>query len=477
LHRDLETRSVTAIFGTPHRLYPSRRDFLRRAGSGCGLLGLASLLRDTGSLTASPHFPAKAKSVIWLFMNGGQSHIDTFDHKPALEKYDGKPFDKLDHKTGFFVNQVGGLMKSPFQFARYGQTGSWVSSLFPHLAKGVDDLAFIHSCYAESNNHGPALFQINAGLPRMGFPCLGSWVTYGLGALSRDLPAFVVMTDTLGRGLPKNAAQNWGAGFLPGTLQGTALNFQGSPIHNLTPAASDDRQRAQLDLFRKLNGATDGDAELEARVQSFEMAYRMQMAAPEALDVNREPEEVRRLYGLDQKHCAHFARQCLLARRLVERGVRCVQIYSGGTENQKSWDGHIDIKGNHEEFARETDQPIAALLADLRRLGLVESTLVLCCGEFGRLPVAQTGAKPGRDHNPRAFTAWLAGGGIRPGVHYGATDELGYEAVENKVSVHDLHATVLHLLGLDHEKLTYRFNGRDYRLTDVSGRVVKEIVA
>jgi hypothetical protein len=465
------------LFGTPHPLYPSRRDFLRRTGSGCGLLALASLLRDAGLLSAGQHFPAKARSVIWLFMNGGQSHVDTFDYKPALEQYDGKPFDKLDHKTGFFVNQVGGLMKSPFKFAQHGQSGSWVSEIFPHLAGAVDDLAFLHSCYAESNNHGPALFQINAGLPRMGFPCMGSWVTYGLGALSRDLPAFVVMTDTLGRGLPKNAAQNWGAGFLPGAFQGTALNFQGQPINNLTPAESDARQRAQLDLFRKLNAPMEGEAELEARVQSFEMAYRMQMAAPEALDLKREPAEVQRLYGLDQKHCAHFARQCLLARRLVERGVRFVQIYSGGTENQKSWDGHIDIQGNHSQFAREVDQPIAALLTDLKRRGLLDSTLVLCCGEFGRLPVAQTGAKPGRDHNPRAFTAWLAGGGVKPGVHYGATDEFGYEAVENKLSVHDLHATVLHLLGLDHEKLTYRFNGRDYRLTDVSGQVVREVVA
>jgi hypothetical protein len=468
---------VTPFFGSPHPLYPSRRDFLRRTGSGCGLLALAALLRDAGFAPAAQHFPAKAKSVIWLFMNGGQSQVDTYDYKPALEQYDGKPLPKLDTKTGFFVNQVGGLMKSPFRFQQHGQSGSWLSEIFPHLAGVVDELSFVHSCFAESNNHGPALFQINAGLPRMGFPCVGSWVTYGLGSANRDLPAFVVMTDTLGRGLPKNAAQNWGAGFLPGTFQGTALNFQGQPIDNLTPATAGARQRAQLDLFRKLNAASAGEPELDARIQSFEMAYRMQMAAPEALAVDREPDEVKTLYGLDQKHCAHFARQCLLARRLVERGVRFVQIYSGGTENQKSWDGHIDIHGNHSQFARETDQPIAALIADLKRRGLLDSTLVLCCGEFGRLPVAQTGAKPGRDHNPRAFTAWLAGGGVKPGVHYGATDEFGYEAVEDKVSVHDLHATVLHLLGLDHEKLTYRFNGRDYRLTDVSGRVVKEVVA
>jgi hypothetical protein len=466
------------FFCRPSSLYSSRRDFLRRAGSGAGLLALATLLRDAGHAPGAdgPSSP-KAKSIIWLFMNGGQSHVDTFDYKPALAKYDGKPLPKLDAKTGFFVNQVGGLMKSPFEFKQHGESGSWLSSLFPHLAGVVDDLAFIHSCYAESNNHGPALFQINAGLPRMGFPSLGSWVTYGLGAASKNLPAFVVMTDTLGRGLPKNSAQNWGAGFLPGTFQGTALNFQGEPIRNLKPAESDDQQKAQLDLLRQLNVGLRGEPELDARIESFEMAYRMQMAAPEALDLSRETQACKDRYGVGSKHCDHYARQCLLARRLVERGVRVVQIYSGGMENERSWDGHIDIQGNHSQFARETDQPIAALLADLKQCGLLDSTLVLCCGEFGRLPVAQTGGKPGRDHNPRAFTAWLAGGGIKPGAHYGATDEFGYEAVENKVSVHDLHATVLNLLGLDHEKLTYRFNGRDYRLTDVSGRVAREIVA
>jgi hypothetical protein len=468
---------VHPFLATPSPLYPSRRDFLRRTGSGAGLLALASLLRDTGALAAAPHFPAKAKSVIWLFMNGGQSHVDTYDYKPALATHDGKPLPGLDAKTGFFLKQVGGLMKSPFAFKQHGQSGTWLSEIFPHLAGVVDDLAFVHSCFAESNNHGPALFQINAGLPRMGFPCLGSWVTYGLGVASRDLPAFVVMTDTLGRGLPKNAAQNWGAGFLPGSFQGTALNFQGEPIHNLKPVTGDDRQKAQLELLRQLNAGMRGEPELDARVESFEMAYRMQMAAPEALDVGRETQVTKDLYGVGVKHCDHFARQCLMARRLVERGVRVVQIYSGGTENLKSWDGHVDIHGNHTDFARETDQPIAALLTDLKSRGLLDSTLVLCCGEFGRLPIAQTGGKPGRDHNPRAFTAWLAGGGVKGGAHYGATDEFGYEAVENKVGVNDLHATVLHLLGLDHEKLTYRFNGRDYRLTDVSGRVVKEVIA
>jgi hypothetical protein len=456
--------------GTPdHCCYLNRREFLRRTGGGCGLLALASLA------SAESHLPAKAKSIIWLFLNGGPSQVDTFDYKPSLEKYDGKPLPNFDVKTAFFVGQQGQLMKSPFTFAQHGQSGSWMSDLFPNLAKNVDELSFIHSCHAESNNHGPALFQINAGLPRMGFPSLGSWVVYGLGTENKNLPGFVVMTDTLGRGLPKNTAQNWGAGFLPGTYQGVSLAFQGPPVRDLTPAADVERQRAQLELLKQLESTSERD--VEARVQSFETAFRMQTAAPDAFAIDGESDEVKKLYGIERKECAHFARQCLLARRMVERGVRIVQIYSGGYENERSWDGHIDIAGNHRQFAGETDQPMAALLTDLKRRGLLDTTLVICCGEFGRLPVAQVGAKPGRDHNPRAFTAWFAGGGTKPGVHYGATDEFGYEAVENKVSVHDLHATVLHLMGLNHEKLTYRFNGRDYRLTDVYGNVVKDIVA
>lgn len=463
------------VHGTPDcASYLTRRDFLRRTGGGAGLLGLATLLGDAKLLSAGTHHPAKAKSVIWLFLNGGPSQVDTFDYKPELAKYDGKPLDKFDVKTAFFVQQQGMLMKSPFQFAQHGKSGSWVSEIFPHLAKEIDHCSFIHSCFAESNNHGPALFQINAGLPRMGFPSMGSWVLYGLGTENRDLPGYVVMTDTLGRGLPKNTAQNWGAGFLPGAYQGMALAFQGPPVRDLAPGTTPERQRAQIDLLKQLS--LHGDAELETRVQSFETAFRMQTAAPDVLNIDNETDEVKALYGVDRKECAHFAKQCLLARRLVERGVRFVQLYSGGYENERSWDGHVDIVGNHRQFAGETDQPMAALLTDLHRRGLLDSTLVICCGEFGRLPVAQVGGKPGRDHNPRAFTAWMAGGGIKPGVHYGATDEFGYEAVENKVSVHDLHATVLHLLGLNHEKLTYKFNGRDYRLTDVSGQVVKDII-
>jgi len=490
---------IPSIFAPPHPQFRSRRDFLRRAGNGFGLLALSGLLDGllVGPAAAAPGanplsprpsmFPARAKSVIWLFMNGGPSQVDTWDYKPELEKRDGQELAGFDKNTGFFANAVGGLMKSPFKFSRHGQSGSWVSELFPAMAQHVDKMAFIHSCFTESNNHSPALFAVNSGIARMGFPSVGAWVTYGLGSVSQNLPAFVVMYDTLGRGLPKGNALNWGAGFLPGVFQGTALKAQGAPIEDLSRSGemTAQQQRRQLDLIARLNrdraaGAQSHDpfdAELSARVESFELAYRMQMAAPEALDIEREPEHVKRLYGLDRPKATHFARQCLTARRLVERGVRFVQIYSGGMENQLSWDGHMDIKGNHGGFAQETDVPIAGLLADLEQRGLLDETLVIWGGEFGRLPLAQKGDKPGRDHNPHAFTVWMAGGGTRGGVHHGATDEIGHRAVQDRVSINDRHATLLHLLGLDHEKLTYRYQGRDFRLTDVAGHVVKEIVA
>jgi hypothetical protein len=419
-------------------------------------------------------------------MNGGPSQVDTWDHKPELEKRDGQTLDGFDNKTGFFVDQVGPLMKSPFTWKQHGESGTWVPEIFPHLARHVDDMAFVHSCYTETNNHSPALFQINTGMSRMGFPCVGAWITYGLGSESQNLPAFVVMYDTLGRGLPKGHALNWGAGFLPGIFQGTALNPQGAPIDNLfrSPHMSEGQQRRQLDLLRSLNQEhqqeNEADSELAARIESFELAYRMQMAAPEALAIDREPEKVRTLYGLDNPKCQHFAKQCLMARRLVERGVRCVQIYSGGMENERSWDGHTDIAGNHRQFAGETDQPVAALLSDLKQRGLLDSTLVIWGGEFGRLPVAQrpkNTKQMGRDHNPHAFTYWFAGGGVKGGTHYGETDEIGFKAAVDRVMVHDLHATILHLLGLDHTKLTYRYNGRPFRLTDVYGTVIQKILA
>jgi hypothetical protein len=473
-----------------------RRDLLRRAGSGAGLLGLATLLQSEGMVqqanatdASNPlapkdgHFDGRVKRVIWLFINGGPSHVDTWDYKPELEKSDGKELEGFDRFTGFFSNSVGPLMKSPFKFQQHGECGKWVSEIFPNLSQHVDKMAFIHSGHTESNNHSPALFMMNTGMPRMGNPCVGSWVTYGLGSESRNLPAFVVMSDPKGRGLPKGYSLNWGAGFLPSVYQGTWLKPQGDPIDNLKPPTdlNDSRQRAQLNLLASLNRQHleqhAAERDLAARVESFELAYRMQVAAPEALDVTREPDHIQQQYGIGNEKCDHFAKQCLIARRMVERGVRFVQIYSGGMENQRSWDGHNDIVGNHSGFASETDQPIAGLLADLDQRGLLNDTLVVWGGEFGRLPVAQKSAKPGRDHNPHAFTYWMAGGGIKGGTTYGATDEVGQKAVDDRVSVNDLHATILHQLGVNHEQLTYRHNGRDFRLTDVAGKVIEKILS
>lgn len=468
----------------------TRRHWLQKSGAGLGGLGLASLLADEGLLvTDDPlapkkgHFGGKAKSVIWLFINGGPSQVDTWDYKPELEKMDGKELQGFDKNTGFFSNAVGPLMKSPFEFTPRGECGKMVSSIFPKLGEHVDKMAFIHSGHTESNNHSPALFMMNSGQPRMGLPCVGSWVTYGLGSESRDLPAFVVMSDPLDRGLPKGHAANWGAGFLPSVYQGTWLKPKGDPIDNLNRPKhmNDGQQLRQLALLKKLNGEhikeRPGDAELEARIKSFELAYRMQNAAPEAFDIDREPEHVKKLYGVGEKRCDHFARQCLTARRMVERGVRFVQIYSGGMENQRSWDGHNDIKGNHSQFAGETDTPIAGLLTDLEQRGLLNDTLVIWGGEFGRLPLTQKSKKPGRDHNPHCFSTWMAGGGVKGGVSYGESDEIGHHAAVDKVHVNDIHATILHQLGFNHEKLTYNYNGRRFRLTDVGGKVIKKILA
>jgi hypothetical protein len=482
----------------------SRRHLLAKAGCGFGLLGLASLLKDEGILGTAmaeglgaratnplapqpAHFPAKAKRVIWVFVNGGPSQVDTWDYRPELTKWDGKSIKEFapefSNTTGFFKDAVGNLMQSPFQFTPRGQCGKMVSSIFPHLGEHVDKMAFIHSGYTESNNHSPALFAMNTGLARMGFPCVGSWVTYGLGSESRDLPAFVVMSDPKGRGLPKGHAANWSAGFLPGVYQGTHLRPTGEAIDNLSRPASisGDSQRRQLDLLSRLNqphrDAYAAESDLAARIESFELAYRMQQAAPETLDLATEPEHIQKLYGIGDEKCDHFARQCLMARRLVERGVRFVQIYSGGMENQRSWDGHNDIKGNHQQFADETDRPVAGLLTDLAQRGLLDETLVIWCGEFGRLPIAQTGAAPGRDHNPHCFSAWFAGGGVKGGVSYGESDEIGYKASVNRVHLNDLHATILHLLGVDHQRLTYRYQGREFRLTDVAGEVIRPILA
>ncbi len=488
----------------------SRRKLLCNTGAGFGLIGLASILNEAGLLGSKlpaaelstdhgfgvraldplakqpSHFQAHASRVIWIFANGGPSHVDTWDYKPALEKYHDKSIREFapdfSNTTGFFKDAVGNLMKSPFEFTPRGGCGKMVSSIFPHLGAHVDKMAFVHSCYTESNNHSPALFAINTGFPRMGFPCLGSWVTYGLGSENRDLPGFVVMSDPKGRGLPKGHAANWSAGFLPGVYQGTHLRPSGSPIDNLNRPVqvSPDTQRGQLDLLHQLNQIHleqhAAESDLAARIESFELAYRMQSAAPQVLDISQEPPAIQALYGIGDERCDPFARQCLMARRLVENGVRFVQIYSGGMDNQLSWDGHNDIQGNHQQFADETDRPVAGLLTDLQQRGLLDDTLVIWCGEFGRLPIAQVAEKPGRDHNPHCFTAWLAGGGVKGGISHGESDEIGYKAAVDRVHLNDLHATILHLLGMDHTRLTYRYNGRNFRLTDVAGEVIRPIL-
>lgn len=472
---------------------PARRRFLQQAGLGFGSLALASLLHQdslaasgAGSDPLAPKpgdFPAKVKSVIWLFMTGAPSQVDTWDYKPELQKRDGQELAGADPKTGFFSTS-GKCLKSPFEWKQYGESGSWVSDLFPHLSQHVDKMCFLHSMYLRQNNHAPAAIELMCGTNRPGLPALGAWLNYGLGSMNQDLPSFVVMHDTR----PRGDDQIWSAGFLPKSYQALALDARRKEaIDNLARGAghSDQQQRSQLELMRRLNqehaAARPTQSDLAARINSYELAYRMQMAAPETLDIAQESAATRELYGLDKPHCGTFARQCLIARRLVERGVRFVQIFAGkgvagdGSVGDVPWDCHSDVQSNHRSCGLHTDQPAAALLSDLASRGLLDSTLVIWGGEFGRTSDSQ-GSK-GRDHNPNGFTIWLAGAGVKGGFHYGATDDFGYKAVTNKVHVNDLHATLLHLLGLNHEKLTYRFNGRDFRLTDVGGNVITDILA
>jgi len=469
----------------------SRRHFLQRSGAGFGALALQSLLGRDGLLAVEapvsnplsprrPHFAPKAKSVIFLFMYGGPSHVDLFDPKPELAKWHGKPIPVWKTEDAFMGGKTKNVaMASPYAFAKHGQAGIEMSEKYPHLARHADTLCVIRSMHAESNNHAPALFQMNSGFVQPGRPSMGSWVTYGLGSESENLPAFVVLLDH--QGAPVNGALNWSNGFMPAAYQGVPFRSSGEPIAYLTPPKhiTADRQRARLDLLRQWNteyaAANPAESSLAARISSYELAFRMQMSATECTDLSREPESIRKLYGLDEKVTAHFGKNCLLARRLVERGVRFVQVYSGGNEGPKAWDAHDDLKTNHDLHCAETDGPIAALLDDLKSRGLLETTLVVWGGEFGRSPVAENGK--GRDHHPKGFSMWLAGGGIQGGMIHGATDEFGYDAVEDEVSVPDLHATMLHQLGLYHEELTYRHMGRDFRLTDVSGDVVTRILA
>jgi hypothetical protein len=474
---------MAVVFSPP---FPSRRHFLARAGGGFGLLALADLLHQTGCadfslpnpadpLAPRPgHFPARAKAVIWLYMYGAPSGIDTFDPKPELTKRDGQ---RLPGKVDVLFGNPGPLMRSPFTFKHYGTCGAPVSELFPNVANHVDDLTFIRACTANSNNHAPAVLQMNTGVVRPGRPSAGAWVTYGLGSVNRNLPGYVVMHDY--RSAPVGGAPNWGAGFLPAAYQGVTFRPGQRPLLYLERPSTLDasRQRAQLDLLRDLNerhrAAHPGEAELEGRIQSFELAYRMQTEAPDAVNLDGETETTRRMYGMDVATTEPFGARLLLARRLVERGVRFVQVYSGGT--RANWDGHAGLELNHRQRCAETDKPIAGLLQDLKQRGLLKDTLVVWGAEFGRMPISQDG--DGRDHNPNAFLMWMAGGGVKGGFSYGASDDLGYLPAENPVSVHDSHATLLHLMGLDHKRLTYEHDGRSMRLTDVSGRVVHEILS
>ena len=476
----------------------SRRDLLRQVGMGMGSLGLGALLgRDAlGAVTKSasledrlnplasrePHYRARAKRVIHIFANGGPSQVDTFDYKPMLAKYDGKELPGEHLST---ERKTGAAMKSPFAFRQYGESGQWISDLFPHVAESADELCIINSMHANVPNHEPSLMLMNCGAPRVNTvtPSMGSWINYGLGTENENLPGFVALCPG---GVPIVETQNWRSAFLPGAYQGTHIDTKNTEIEKLIANIENRRtprdvQRQQLDLVQALNrrhqAGRGGDPALEARIQSFELAYRMQMEATDAFDVEQEPESIRALYGDDLQ-----GRQMLIARRLVERGVRFVQVWHGAGQ---PWDSHEQIEKNHGRLAMEADKAIGALLKDLKMRGLLDETLVIWGGEFGRTPTVELptpGAngpdtKLGRDHNHHGFTMWMAGGGVKGGLRYGSTDDFGFKAQENPVHVHDLHATVMHLLGFDHEHLTYRYAGRDFRLTDVHGTVVRDLVA
>jgi hypothetical protein len=469
----------------------TRRDFLCRAGGGLGAVALQWLMsREAQGADAPrpgasknplaakpPHFPAKAKRVIFLFMVGGPSQMDLFDRKPALEKWAGKP---LPETTGRPKSQFtsGGevILPSTRKWAKHGTSGIELSDLLPNLGKCADDICFLRSCWCTSTVHAPAMYELHSGRTLMGFPSLGSWVTYGLGSVTENLPAYCVMPQP--EGVPEGGAPCWSNAFLPAVYQGTLLRRGPSPILNLKPPPDviGEQNRRSFELVDKLNrlNLRPGDTELEARIASYELAFRMQQHAPEAVDLSKETAATKAAYGLDDARTADFGTRLLLARRLVERGVRFVQVYSGGGPLVTQWDAHDDVNANHEKMCGHVDRPIAALLTDLKQRDMLADTLVVWCSEFGRTPNSQGGK--GRDHNPLGYTMWLAGGGARGGTVVGSTDEFGLHATEDKVSVNDFHATLLHLLGLDHEKLTYPHGGRDERLTDVAGRVVEAAV-
>lgn len=478
----------------PEHLALTRREFLNRCGMGMGALGLAGLVNQaftplaqasagSASFTSplaprQPHFAAKAKRVIHIFANGGPSHVDTFDPKPMLEKYHGKEIP-LQLRT---ERKTGAAYKSPYTFKKYGQSGIEVSELFEHVAESIDDIAVIRSMKADVPNHEPSLLLMNCGEARQIRPSMGSWVTYGLGSDNQNLPGFIAMCPG---GYPIQESQNWQSGFLPGVYQGTYIDTRHTDIEKLVEHIKNNytslpEQRAQLDLLQQLNARhqkkRSEDGQIEARIQSFELAYRMQMDATDAFDISKEPEHIRKMYGEGTQ-----ARQILVARRLLEKGVRFVQVWHGAGQ---PWDNHDDIEVNHRKLAKECDQAIGALLKDLKQRGMLDDTLVIWGGEFGRTPTVElpqpgsnAGKINGRDHNHYGFTMWLAGGGVKGGYVHGATDEFGFAAAEKPVHVHDLHATLMALLGFDHEKFTFRAQGRDFRLTDVHGNVVRELIA
>jgi hypothetical protein len=468
----------------------TRRELLRRTGMGFASLGLAQLLGSETSLATpsavtnplaprSPHFPAKAQRVIHLFMNGGPSHVDTFDPKPLLQRYAGMPLPRENLRT---ERRTGAAFPSPFRFDKHGQSGIEISDLFPHVAKCADDLCVIRSMQADVPNHEPSLMLMNCGDARLIRPSLGSWVTYGLGSENQNLPGFIAMCPG---GYPIQETQNWQSAFLPGAYQGTYIDTRHTELDRLVENIRNrslpmPQQRQQLDLLQQLNQhhmeQRPGDTQLESRIQSFELAFRMQHDAEDAFNINREPQSIRTMYGPGVQ-----GRQLLIARRLLEKGVRFIQVWHG---QGQPWDSHDDLEINHRRLARECDQAIGALLRDLKQRGMLDSTLVIWGGEFGRTPTVElptpgsnAGRINGRDHNNHGFSMWLAGGGVKGGMVYGATDEFGFAAAEKRVHVHDLHATILHLLGFDHERLTYRYAGRDFRLTDVHGNVVREVLA
>jgi hypothetical protein len=458
----------------------NRRDFLFTYGGGLGGIALAQMMADEKGL----HHPAKAKRVVQLFMSGAASQCDTFDYKPLLIQKNGEKFDP-GGKVELFQSTPGSVMASPWDWKQYGQSGKWVSSLVPNLAECVDDIAFFHAMISKSNVHGPATFMQNSGFVLPGFPAMGAWVSYAMGSMNKNLPTFVVLPD--GRGFAPNGPGNWTCGFLPAAHQGTMIRASSpSPIYDLYPPENakfitKDSDAEGLRVLEKLNrehlAEREGDSRLEARIASYEMAARLQLSAPEVLDISKESAATRALYGIDEPHTADLGRNCLITRRLLERGVRFVQVWSGADNGfpRRNWDSHEDLKRDHKNMAVGMDRPAAALLRDLKARGLLEDTIVYWTTEFGRMPCSQ-GSK-GRDHNPFGFTSWIAGGGVKGGVSYGATDEWSYKAAENPTYCYDVHATVLHLLGIDHTKLTYRHNGIDRRLTDVHGTVIAPVLA